>query len=906
MIYSGAAKTGQSGVAVILDKEARKGFISYDAISDRILTVHLDTKPVKTTIIQVYAPSTNHSEEDIEDFYSQLQRIKDSIKSKNQIIIMGDFNAKVGQGASKEQGLGAHGIGKINESGEKLLGFCQANRMNILNTMFKNHIRRKWTWISPDKSTKNLIDYIIVSKDWFTSFLDCKVRPGADCDSDHRLLCAKMKMKGFRKSSTNSTPVRYDLDKLLQPEIKQQFYIETNNRFEILSKVVEENPPEELWQKMKLIYHETAEKILGKQKHKKTKPWISQETIDMADQKKASRKNKKTAEYDRLKREIKTQLKEDKAKWLEKECEQIDEFDRKNKSKDMFDKIKKVQRKEFHVKQVTVNNEAGQPIVDPDQIMKRWEQYGEKLFTTNTASAQRTKIDDFAKEPPPLIQEIESALKTLKAGKSPGLDNIPAELLKNSGENATKAIHTLCCSIWNTCQWPKDWKQQELVMLHKAGSMKECGNYRTIALISHTSKILLDIILRRLKAKVEFELADEQAGFRTGRGTGDMLCAIQVVIEKLNAIKKDQQDAYIIFIDYSKAFDNVDHDQLVQTLIKMGFPPHLVALIQSLYIDQNAKIRWNGSHTNPFNITKGVRQGCILSPNLFSVYTEQVMRDSDTDIQGIKIGGRKVSNLRYADDTALCAQSHQEASYLINKVNEVGKEKSLKLNVKKTKTFYIGKDYEPVQIDNEELERVEHFKYLGSTKTSDGFCTKDVNIRIAMGKARMVELSTIWNDRNISQKLKLKLLKCLIWTVITYGAEGWTLRQTDVKKIESAEMWLYRRLLRVKWDDKRTNKSILEELEVKRELVSIVMKRKLSFFGHAIRNENCTLMKDILQGSIESSRKQGRPRTNYHMNVKDWTGLRTSEIYNAARNRDEWRKVVRRAMRAANADDGRP
>ena len=108
----------------------------------------------------------------------------------------------------------------------------------------------------------------------------------------------------------------------------------------------------------------------------------------------------------------------------------------------------------------------------------------------------------------------------------------------------------------------------------------------------------------------------------------------------------------------------------------MGFPPHLVALIQSLYIDQNAKIRWNGSHTNPFNITKGVRQGCILSPNLFSVYTEQVMRDSDTDIQGIKIGGRKVSNLRYADDTALCAQSHQEASYLINKVNEVGKKKA--------------------------------------------------------------------------------------------------------------------------------------------------------------------------------------------------------------------------------------
>ena len=824
------------------------------------------------------------------------------------MIIIGDFNAKVGEGASKDQGLGPHGIGKRNDSGEKLIEFCQANRLNILNTWFKDHIRRKWTWISPDKSTRNQIDYILVSKDWFTSFTDCKVKPGADCDSDHRLLCAKMKIKGFRKISTNSPPVRYNLDKLLDSDVKDQYSIEINNRFEILSKVVEEKPPEELWQEIKLIYKETAEKILGKQKSKKAKPWISQETIDMADRKKTARKKKDTSEYDKLKREIKTQLKEDKAKWLESQCEEIDEFDRRNKSKEMFDQIKKVQKKEFHVKQITVNDEAGEPIVDPDLIMKRWEQYGEKLFTSSTTSAEKTKIENFEKEPSPSIREVENALKSIKIGKSPGLDNIPAELIKIGGEHATKVLHSLCCSIWETCQWPNDWKQQELVMLHKAGSVKECGNYRTIALLSHTSKILLGIILNRLKAKVEFELADEQAGFRPGRGTGDMLCAIQAVLEKLNAMKKDQQDAYVIFIDYSKAFDNVHHDNLVQTLLNMGFPPHLVALIQSLYTDQNAKIRWNGTHTSPFNIAKGVRQGCILSPHLFSIYTEQVMRDSDTDIQGIKVGGRKVSNLRYADDTALCAQSHQEASYLINKVNEVGQEKSLKLNVKKTKTFYIGDDdnYEPIKIGSEDLERVEHFKYLGSTKTSDAYCTKDVNIRIAMGKQRMVELTTIWNDKNISLKLKLKLLKCLIWTVITYGAEGWTLRQTDVKKLESAEMWLYRRLLRVKWDDKRTNVSILEELGVHRELVSIVMKRKLTYFGHTVRNDKCTLMKDILQGSLEGGRKRGRPRINYHMNIKEWTGLSTPAIYSTARRRDDWRDVVRQAMRAANADDGRP
>ena len=282
------------------------------------------------------------------------------------------------------------------------------------------------------------------------------------------------------------------------------------------------------------------------------------------------------------------------------------------------------------------------------------------------------------------------------------------------------------------------------------------------------------------------------------------------------------------------------------------------------------------------------------------------MRDADTDQQGIKVGGRKISNLRYADDTALCAEGHQEASRLINEINDVGEVKSLKLNVKKTKTLYIGNDYQPIVIQNEEVERVEHFKYLGSIKTEDGFCTKDINARLAMGKQRMVQLENIWKDKTISMQLKLKLMKCLVWTVMSYGAEGWTLRQQDIQKIESAEMWLYRRLLRVKWEDKRTNVSILEEIGAKRELVSIVMKRKLSFFGHAVRNKKCTLMNDVMQGRLEAGRKQGRPRTHYIQNVREWTGMNTYSVYNTARRRDEWRTVVSEAMRAANAEGRRP
>lgn len=143
--------------------------------------------------------------------------------------------------------------------------------------------------------------------------------------------------------------------------------------------------------------------------------------------------------------------------------------------------------------------------------MERWREYGEELFRPLNPSQEESTIDEpIEGEPPPLIEEVEAAIKKLKNGKAPGLDNIPSELLKASGPTAIKALYHLCCKIWNSKTWLAEWKKQEIVILHKAGDPKDCGNYRTIALISHTSKIMLYIILKRLKAKIENELAEEQ------------------------------------------------------------------------------------------------------------------------------------------------------------------------------------------------------------------------------------------------------------------------------------------------------------------------------------------------------------------------------------------------------------
>ncbi|GFR65263.1 endonuclease-reverse transcriptase [Elysia marginata] len=242
-----------------------------------------------------------------------------------------------------------------------------------------------------------------------------------------------------------------------------------------------------------------------------------------------------------LKKEIQMKLRRDKNSWLEQECAKISKWNEKRKSKELFDQVKSIQSKKFSPKNLCINDVNGQALTEPDKVLKRWNSYGTHLFGyPNKKETKDTyKVAQQGVEPESLTSEVEAAIKDLKAGKSPGLDNIPAEIIKNSGEMGIKALHHLFCQIWKQQEWPEDWKLQEFVMLYKNGNSKECGNSRTIALISHASKILLIIILNRMKCKVEEELSDCQAGYRANRGMTDMLLQIIIVKKKEMEMKKD-------------------------------------------------------------------------------------------------------------------------------------------------------------------------------------------------------------------------------------------------------------------------------------------------------------------------------------------------------------------------------
>ena len=198
-----------------------------------------------------------------------------------------------------------------------------------------------------------------------------------------------------------------------------------------------------------------------------------------------------------------------------------------------------------------------------------------------------------------------------------------------------------------------DWKMSVFIPIAKKGNAKDCSNYCTIALISHTSKVMLKILQARLQQYMNHELPHVQAGFQKGK---DQIANIHQIIEKA---REFQKNIYFLFIDYAKAFDCVDHNKLWKILKEMGIPDHLICLLRNLDAGQEATVRTGYGTIDWFQIGKGVCQGCILSSYLFNLYAEYIMRNAGLDEAqaGIKIARRNINNLRYADDTTLTAES---------------------------------------------------------------------------------------------------------------------------------------------------------------------------------------------------------------------------------------------------------
>ena len=198
---------------------------------------------------------------------------------------------------------------------------------------------------------------------------------------------------------------------------------------------------------------------------------------------------------------------------------------------------------------------------------------------------------------------------------------------------------------------------------------------------------------------------------------------------------------------------------------------------------------------------------------------------------GNKIAGRNINNLRYADDTTLMAGSEEELKSLLMKVKEESEKVGLKLNIQKTKNV-ASSPITSWQIDGETVETVADFILGGSKITADGDCSHEIKRHLLLGRKVMTNLDSILKSRDITLPTKVRLVKAMVFPVVMYGCQSWTIKKAEWRRIDAFELWCWRRLLRVPWTARRSNHSIIKEIGPENSLEGLMLKLKLQYFGH--------------------------------------------------------------------------
>ena len=225
---------------------------------------------------------------------------------------------------------------------------------------------------------------------------------------------------------------------------------------------------------------------------------------------------------------------------------------------------------------------------------------------------------------------------------------------------------------------------------------------------------------------------------------------------------------------------------------------------------------------------------------------------------GIKTARKNINNFRYADDTTLMAESKEELKSLFMKLKEESEKAALKLNIQKMKIMASG----PItswQTDGETMETVTDFIFLGSKITADGDCSHEIKRHLILGRKAITNLDSILKSRDITLQTKVHLVKAMVFPVVTYGCESWTIEKAECQRIDVFELWCWRRFLRVPWTARRSNQSILKEINTECLFEGLMLKPKLQYFGHPVQTAD-SLEKTLMLEKIQCKRRRGPQR----------------------------------------------
>lgn len=899
--WSGVEKhqRASAGVSIIIKNSLKKFIDNYEYVSERILTVTLKIYGYETIVVGVYAPTESTENLIKEQFNEQLSNILNKIKNHQDIIVAGDLNARVkSQINNQVVGEFAEEI-ENNNNGDRLIDLCNQYKLQLTNTKFAHKMIHRYTWERSTMGQKSIIDYIIVKQQANFQVHDSRVKRGANCGTDHHLVLAKfvypfprqtLTMQEQQKTSgTNkSTNKQYKVYLFYQESIKNLYQRRMTN--EINSTPPSQNIEEE-YGSIKKCIHKIAAETLGEYKREKKSnkqpAWLTEDIKTLIKEKKelhakylTNRNEDNNLNYKRKNKELRNRIKKGKNMFWEQKCNHINTYIGGAQSTEVWKTIKNMKTK---------NREKALTLID----LPKWKVYYEELLTENREEYKNDEVDiqnDNDDECRAIeLEEFIESVSEMKNGRSAGPGDIPAELIKNGGKtliNRLRHLMNLCMTQKKT---PDEWKVCLITSLFKKGNRKDPNSYRGLSVTSTMSRLWAKIIHKRLRMEVQGLIGEDQSGFRPGRSCVDNLFTLQQLIEK--RISRDQE-LHLTFIDIKKAYDNVPRNKLWYVLKEIGVSTGIIELIQELYSSNVAYIKQGLELSEPIQTTKGLRQGCSLSPILFNIYLEMALRKWKRTCgrMGIPIGESYLLTLSFADDQVILAEDSYDMEFVLKRLYTEYEKWGLQVSLEKTEYLVVNTDTKFEVLINEEtqVKQVNRFKYLGVTIDRDGIGQTEIQSKIQKARNIVGALNSVWWNNNISRKNKKRIGQTMVETVLMYGCEVWAIKEEDKKKITSVEMDYLRRSARRSRLEKIRNEQIRNEMAANESVIERIEKRSLKWFGHLLRMDDTRWPKRIFKWRPAGKNKKGRPRKSWNEGIRRAMRERNMDE-EMAHNREAWK-----------------
>ena len=328
-----------------------------------------------------------------------------------------------------------------------------------------------------------------------------------------------------------------------------------------------------------------------------------------------------------------------------------------------------------------------------------------------------------------------------------------------------------------------------------------------------------------------------------------------------------------MFVDLQKAYDSVPLMKLWEALNKRGFSGGLISAIKEFYGGAFSRVKSHGELSLGFLITKGLKQGCCLSPTLFKVYLEEVLKEWKRCCSGMGVPLREdgtLYTLCFADDQVVIAQDEEDANYMTRKLVEVYRKWGMEVNVVKTEKLVIGGDQQSIELeDGRKILDCEEYKYLGVWLTKDGNLDRAIKDRNVQGRKAIAMLNGVLWDQSISKETKRKIYNVIVKSIVTYGSEVWQLKKRTEDMLRATEMDFWRRSAGISRRERIRNVKVREIMGVEKDIVHDIRSKQLVWYGHVRRMADDRLPKQVFDWVPPGRRRRGRPVKGWRQGVEE-------------------------------------